>query len=180
MNLNLLFDRIFSFIKSVVLTFTLGIGCAHLNRKEPTSAIEVEPSSVTKQPQKIRVSFWDENGKLLFQRDISAQSQLSVAQVTNLSLKDIGESQLEGQDCRSSTFSPFKKAPMMDQVKDVQRHFGWCYRVDSEVPHKMAEEKFIELFEKEIMWFYSYAEKINGEWGRTCVSVINPDKKMHP
>lgn len=65
----------------------------------------------------------------------------------------------------------------MEVISDREmRSYGWCYRVDGQVPEVFPHHYPVSPRTKKISWFYGFAHYLNGQW----VSQCEPAYKVKP
>lgn len=65
----------------------------------------------------------------------------------------------------------------MEVVSDTEmRSYGWCYKVDGEIPEVFPHLYPITPQTKRVSWFYGFAHYLKGEW----VSQCEPAHKIKP
>ena len=47
--------------------------------------------------------------------------------------------------------------------------YGWCFKVDDQVPSVYADEFVLERSHQLIEWYYGYAHYLNGQWIGMCL-----------
>lgn len=58
----------------------------------------------------------------------------------------------------------------LEVLSDTQMNaYGWCYRVDGQVPTFLAEQYQLTGHEISIEWFYAYAHLDRNNWKAMCV-----------
>lgn len=46
--------------------------------------------------------------------------------------------------------------------------YGWCFSVNGEVVDRLADSVYLRGQSDTVIWFYSYAHYLNGEWVGMC------------
>jgi hypothetical protein len=65
------------------------------------------------------------------------------------------------------------KTPMGSDALEVisdrnMRAYGWCYAIDSEVSEGLAHEQMIKHDQSHLVWFFGFANYIDGNWVTMC------------